>query len=118
MKSNTFLIIALLIMATMSCKDQGSEVSPVWSTIRVPVRTLYEPGMVEVKFVKSVSKSDAHEFIQGFNLVLTIFTDANDSTHVGLVRVPIGEEQVWIDSLKSFPSIVEGASLVPMIFVQ
>lgn len=114
---NIHLIFTLLLFVTISCQDQGKSNPPSSPKANIPGRTLYEPGMVEIKFTKNVLKPDAEKFIQGFNLVLKDFADQNDSTHLGLVEVPIGQEQIWVDSLKTYTSIVAGASLVPIVYV-
>ena len=114
MNSKTILIVSVSTLEILSSKDQGSTVPQSQLPITIPGETFYQPGRIEAKFTKTVSRVHADQFVQGFGLSLFDFSDLNDSTHIGLIDVPIGEEQLWADTLKTFPQTIAGASLVPM----
>ena len=67
----------------------------------------YIKGQVAVKFVNSVTRDQADQFIRSLNLTPIDLSDLDnkDTPHWGLVGVPIGKEKVWVDSLKTFPQV-------------
>jgi len=117
MNSKYSYIVAILLLTMPSCRDQGSSIPELTPQIALPGQSLYQPGRVEVKFTTTVSRGGADQFVQDFKLTLLDFSDQNDSTHLGLIAVPVGKEQFWVDTLKTFPQIIDGASLVPMVHI-
>ena len=122
MRTNIFLNLNLLFLLLsfllQSCSNNDTVVTPSPPYTPPPGYTVYQRGMIEAVFQPTIQKSDAEQFLQGLNLVLLNYSDLNDGTHLGLVTVPVGQEQKWADSLKTFSSFINRTSLVALIHIE
>jgi hypothetical protein len=104
----------LAILISFSCRKDAPTPTEVVNPHVRPVPST-ETGVVIVYFVDSVSIERAEQFIEGLHLSIIDFSRYDlRSPHEGSVRVPVGEELMWRDSLRTYP-IVFNANVVSVI---
>lgn len=64
----------------------------------------YAPGIVNVKFDKTISRTEAEEFLNGLGLNVHRFNSFH-AIHWVTLKVPVGQENMWVDSLMTYPII-------------
>jgi hypothetical protein len=110
----SFVIIAIFTM--LSCKDQGSQVeNPLASHPSAHGEIV--SGKISANFVDTISEPEAEKFILGLNLTIVDLSRVEtDSLHYGIIGVPIGEEQLWMDSLRTYPAFIKNTSRIAVMY--
>jgi hypothetical protein len=110
MKTKSLCVIVICFaLAICACRSKVSNVEP--EPRRVPVGTCDFLGL-DTYFVDTLTRKQAKEFITSLGLTIIDFSRYDSSSpHVGSAGVPIGEEQKWADSLRTYEFIV---SVVPI----
>jgi len=76
----------------------------------------YASGEIVAQFLDNVTLGEAQSFISGFGLTPKNYFDYEANLlHPLLVIVPIGTEQLWVDSLNTYTSIIKKASRLAFV---
>jgi len=103
-------LAAVFTLTIFACQDQGAPV-------QAPVNPkpfqhgYYVPGQIVASFVDTITLAQAQSFVQSLDLTAVDFSFFEaDPLHSGIIGVPIGMEQSWVDSLKTYPAFVKNAT--------
>jgi hypothetical protein len=110
----SFVVVAIFTM--LSCKDQGSPVGAPLIGHPFAYGEIVS-GKIAANFVDTVSQAEAEMFILGLNLtVVDLSRVETDPLHYGIIGVPIGDEQLWVDSLMTYPAFIKDASRIAVMY--
>ncbi len=110
MKQTEILFLVLSICMAFSCRDQGSPTTPPEQP--KPYHYGYlASGLIVASFQDSIALARAESFVREFGLTPMDFTNyETDPLRSGTIGVPVGLEQIWVDSLSKYPSFIRSAS--------
>jgi hypothetical protein len=98
------LILIVLPCLFYAGQKPNQDTTSIKDTISIKSQYEYAPGIVSVKFDKTISRIEAEHFLKNLGLNAKSF-DLFKSIHWVTVIVPIGLENKWVDSLKTYPII-------------
>ena len=99
-----FIIIALLFsLAINSCNTQGTSHKELSN----------HSGRIIIYFVDTLMQAEAEKFTHDLNLTL-IERSRVENGHLrsAIIQVPVGNEQAWVDSLKSYVTFVKQIGVI------
>ena len=99
----TIIFLSLLFVFGCSEKETGS--NPIDNS-----PTKFEPyfyeGEILVEFIDTLSQANAEKFLHSVGLnVFTLYNFDKEPPHSSIIEVPVGDEDVWIDSLRKYKEI-------------
>jgi predicted amino acid dehydrogenase len=118
MKNPIILLAILLALAIAACRDQGAP-------IESPARS--QPhhgggivsGEIVADFVDTVTLAGADSFVRNLGLTPVNFSSYQiDTLHFGIIGVPSGDEQLWVDSLKTYTGIIKDAGRIAYVITE
>jgi hypothetical protein len=109
------LMILCVSLLLLGCKDQGVGVQPEPGTSphNEPVSTLV-PEVVGVVFADGVTTQEADQFVSSLGLSFKFAPTGSPLS--GMVSVPAGSENQWVEQLKTY-SIVKSASRITVTVI-
>jgi hypothetical protein len=115
MKTYVAFSAIIIVFTMLSCQKQGTPSEP--STNPQPLhREYYVSGQIVASFVDTITLSEAELFVHSLDLTPVIFIGFETATlHSGVIGVPIGKEQLWVDSLNTYTSIIKKASRLALV---
>ncbi len=115
MKTIVMFLAIVFAFTILSCQKQGAPSEPP-NNPQPFHNGYYASGQIVASFADTVTLAEAKEFIQTLNLTPINFVGfETDPLHSGIIGVPIGKEQLWVDSLNTYTLIIKKASRLAVI---
>jgi hypothetical protein len=103
MKTISSVLLLVVMLATFNCAKKDSAQSPTQNQKTIPP---YVAGEVIATFTDTVSQLHAEGFLQAHALTTyTLYNFDQSSSHIGIIKVVVGQESSWIDTLQKYPEI-------------
>jgi len=100
---STIVIVAILTMFGCSKKENVS--TPIENPVQNSEAYLVE-GKIVAEFVDTLSQAHAECFLLAHDLtVYTLYNFDEAPPHSGIIEVPIGQEEAWVDTLQKYSEI-------------
>jgi hypothetical protein len=105
MKAILCTVILIAVFVTSSCSKKDNSQYPTENQTGKSYPS-YVEGEVSATFSDTVSKSHAESFLQSHNLsTYTLYDFDQAPPHTGQIKVEVGQEYAWIDTLQKYPEI-------------
>jgi len=115
MKTHFALFISILSLPLLSCQNKDTIVVSQDES-QTYHHTNYASGEIVAQFMDKVTLDTAESFISGFGLTPKNYFDyENNPSRSLLILVPTGTEQLWVDSLNTYTSIIKKASRLAFV---
>lgn len=102
-------MVVILTLAMLACRDRGA-------AVETPARPQPHehgslvPGRIVANFVDTITVAGAESLVNDLGLTPLNFSSYGiDTLHSGVIGVPVGDEQLWVDSLKTYTSYITDA---------
>jgi hypothetical protein len=100
---NTIIFLTMLIV--FGCSEKETILNPIENPPENSKAYLFE-GKIIVEFIDTLSQPQAESFLVTHDLtVYTLYNFDEAPPHSGIIEVPIGQEDAWIDTLRKYPEI-------------
>jgi hypothetical protein len=105
MKITFNTIIFITILTVFGCSEKETVLNPIENPPENSKAYLVE-GKIVVEFIDTLSQAQAESFLVAHDLtVYTLYNFGEAPPHSGIIEIPIGQEDVWIDTLRKYPEI-------------
>jgi hypothetical protein len=108
---NRVLLILLVCVVLLGCRDQGVEPQPPPVSHPGPEVSLCR-GVVAVIFTEGTTAEEAEQLVK--DLGLSFKFAPTGSPLSGVISVPVGSEDEWVVRLKTYP-IVKSAGRIGVV---